>query len=65
MSLRILFVTLGFESFPSDQPRVKGLNLVRVEYFQWCLVIVLSGVDATLGDGCESWEYLHSFKEVK
>ena len=44
---------------------MKGLNLVRVEYFQWCLVIVLSGVDATLGDGCESWEYLHSFKEVK
>ena len=32
---------------------------------QWRVILALLGVDATLGDGCGIWEYLHSFREVK
>ena len=34
-------------------------------FSQWCLLFALLEVDATLGDVCEIWEYLHSFRDVK
>ena len=58
----------GFRSFLTVFSQARWRNLERIEcrwLTQWWLVFVLLEVDATLGDECEIWEHLHSYRDVK
>ena len=55
-----------FESFPSEIPRVRWRNLVRVD--DWAndiLFFFSAGIDATLGIMFGIWEHLGSFKKME